>query len=413
MLDPMSREEMLKSEDCWRYARAIARNLIARRLSGFDHGMCPEDVAQRAMFGISRSESKRLQTWIERPRGLIAQAVVWVVENVARHCESRAKILYAEVDINSFPAEVPETREWESEEILNRVRAGYPKLATVAERAYLRGESKAEIAEALRMPQGTVRAYLLRFREHARWLIAQDRASGLQGVTELPQFIDHVTLLPYTYGAARALDTVVDACTDEESRRRIVELAAVATVEMWGTNPKAASTLATMLSTQRKWLKLDNPILKELLRLGEGEIRSGNFGRISIAEPLVFALSDFPGMDGPSRLLLDRRIRDEDCIEADAKREKQYYGTVKKELRSILHHTFDTKRSLLQQVNDAGRLLYISRLEDYRPGSPGRTPLLPLLAHHAKLLKELKEEELAQMMHAALSEKGVRKPRGR
>jgi hypothetical protein len=167
-------------------------------------------------------------------------------------------------------------------------------------------------------------------------------------------------------------------------------------IAAWDLHPDVAGILGTLLSAS---LKPWNPPPKVLLKLEQlclDAIRSDEWPRVALVEPVAFAIAA-KGRPESQRKVLKRLVPPTKWREADKARQKGYYGGVGAAIAAVIRHWNDGYREGLLRAHDVGRLMDLmfseSRLLRARQA---KERLIGLLSKHAQVLSDHGERDLAR-----------------
>lgn len=206
------------------------------------------------------------------------------------------------------------------------------------------------------------------------------------------------TLAPqaYTFPTTSGLR---DLLRSAERPSRLLDLAPEVIVETWESHPNVAGILSTLLSNNICYWKPTPVVLDKLEQLCQTAVESDEWTRVALVEPLAFAVAA-QGRPDTHKKLLERLIADTKWRDADAARERYYYGGVGIQIAAILRHWKDPFRKGLLRATDVARIIDLLMSNDKTLARPiGRQNLLALLVQHAQVLSDSGAHGLARSVN--------------
>lgn len=235
--------------------------------------------------------------------------------------------------------------------------------------------------------------------EFARGHKAEDRSAGL---IEFPyarnvyELFESVSGQHYSYMTTATLRELMHWAGQPPG---VLNLAGEVIAGIGDGHQNVVGILSTVLSVCVDAWQPTDALLVKFEQLCDGAIREGDWSRITSTEPLSFILA-VKGRPDVHRRVLERLIENHRWRTADATRMRNYYGSVGAEINAIRRHWSEPWRQGLVRVNDVGLLMDLLVSSDNAlPNGAAQGMVLDLLAHHAEVLRQCGEVEMARRVN--------------
>jgi hypothetical protein len=196
----------------------------------------------------------------------------------------------------------------------------------------------------------------------------------------------------YTFQTTSAIRTIVHA---SPQGRQLLGLVPGVIIDAWKLHPNVGGILATLLSASLKDWDPPSSVLLKLEQLCMKTIRSDEWTRVPLVEPVAFAIAA-KGRPGAHREVLQRLVMPTKWRDTDITRQREYYGSAGEEIAAVMRHwTHDRYRKGLLRAHDVGRLMVFSDNLLFR-APQARDGLTDLLQKHAQILSDHGEQQLAR-----------------